>query len=78
MYKDSNRLFRFVLITIAALTTFFCFTSCEVEPYKCRQVTYLNGEAYSWTEWEAPNFSECYCSEYTYQSGEYFFEVRCE
>lgn len=77
MYKDKNRLFRFILIIALAISGLVA-VSCDSEPYQCRQVTYLNGEVYSWTEWEAANFSECYCSEYTYQSGQYFFEVRCE
>ena len=77
MYKDKSRLFRFILITIVALTTFI-FVSCDVTPYECKQVTYLNGSVYSTVTWEADNWSECYCSEYDYQSGDYFFQVRCE
>lgn len=77
MYKDNSRIFRFILILAVALTTFI-FVGCEVSPYQCKQVTYLNGQVYSEYTWEANNFSECYCSEYDYQSGSYLFQVRCE
>ena len=72
-----KRLFRFVLILTVALTTFI-LVSCEEISYECNQVTYLNGEFYSKMTWEAANWSECYCTEYDYQSGDYFFQVRCE
>lgn len=52
--------------------------SCEVSPYECKEVTYLNGEVYSIYTWEANNWSECGCIEYDYQSGPYLFQTRCE
>lgn len=77
MYKDKNRLFRFILITSLVLSGLF-LVSCDVTPYQCRQVTYLNGAVYSATTWEADNFTECYCWEYSEQIGNDFWEVRCE
>lgn len=38
MYKDKNRLVRFILIIVMALTTFMCFTSCTPED-QCGTVT---------------------------------------
>ena len=77
-----KRLFRFVLITVAALTTFM-FLSCsdqEVTKYKCTTTTFINGELYLETSEIQPMPYRCSCYyldqwEYTTPQGD---DVRIE